>query len=151
MKKTIIIFILLSLIPIGIIGGGLYWAVNKKAIFEKYKPTKGIIVSLNEEKLFDNIYKDRNLSYPTIQYHDDKGESYTFELKTGSESYKEMLGQEVDLLYNPKNPEDVMVDSFMSKWLGPVVVCTVGLLILIILSIISCAVILKDLKDKTKQ
>jgi hypothetical protein len=80
MKKTIIIFILVSLIPMGITGGGLYWVVNKNARLEKYKHTKGIIIKLNEDKVFDYPYQKRNLYHPTIRYFDDNGESYTFNL-----------------------------------------------------------------------
>ena len=148
MKKTIIIFLLTSLIPMGIIGGGLYWALNKNATFEKYKHTKGIIIKLNEDKIFDYPYQKRNFFYPTIQYDDDKGESYEFKLKNGSESNLEMLGKEVDLLFNPNHPEDVIVDSFLSKWFGPVMVCTVGFFIWIIIIIVSVVVLLKEKKQE---
>jgi hypothetical protein len=133
MKKTIIIFLLVSLVPIGIIGSGLFLVVNKKATFGKYKHTKGVIIKINEEKLFDYPYRKRNFYYPTIQYYDDNGESYTFKLKNGSESYPEMIGKEIDLLFNPKKPEDVIIDTFWSKWVGPVIVCIIGLFILIVL------------------
>jgi hypothetical protein len=150
LKKTIIIYLLTSLIPIGIIGGGLYWVVNKNATFEKYKHTKGIIIKMNEDKVFDYPYRKRNFYYPTIQYYDDRGGSYTFKLKNGSESNLEMLGKEVDLLFNPKHPEDVIVGSFLSKWFGPLMVCTAGLFILIIVMIVSFGAILNEKKqDKT--
>ena len=142
-----IIFILVSLIPIGIIGGGLYWVADKRATFENYKPTKGIIIKMNKEKLFDYPYEKRNFYYPTIQYLDDKGESYTVKLKNGSESNLEMLGKEIDLLFNPKNPEDVIVDSFLPKWFGPVMVCILGLCILIIVIKVSVVPILNEMKQ----
>jgi hypothetical protein len=150
MKKTIISFILVSLIPMGIISGGLYWTVNRNAMFEKYKHTKGEIIKINEDKLFDYPYKVRNFYYPTIRYYDDNGESYTFELKKRSEPYPGEIGEEVDLLFNPMHPEDVVVDSFLSKWVGPVMVCTVGLFILIVVIIVSAVAILNAMKqDKT--
>jgi hypothetical protein len=148
MKKTIIIFLIVSLIPIGIIGGSLYSVIKKNVTFGKYKPTKGIIIKINEDKVFDYAYRKRNFYYPTIQYYDDKGESYTFKLKNGSESNLEMLGKEIDLLFNPKNPEDVIVDSFLSKWFGPVIVCAIGLFILIIVIIVGFVVVLKERKKE---
>ena len=151
MKKTIIISILVSLMPMVIIGGGLYWAFNKNATFAKYKHTKGIIIKLKEDKVFDYPYQKRNFSYPTIGYNYN-GESYTFNLKNGSENYGEMIGEEIDLLLNPNNPEDVIVDSFLSKWFGPMMVCTVGLFILIIEIIVSGVVILnKKKQEKNKK
>jgi hypothetical protein len=150
MKKIITIFILVSLMPMGIIGGGLYWAFNKNATFEKYKHTKGVIIKINEDKLFDYPYQKRNFYYPTIQYFDDNGESYTFNLKNESESYSDELGKKVDLLFNPRNPEDVIVDSFLSKWFGPVLVCTVGFFIWIIIIIVSVVVFLKEKKQEKK-
>jgi uncharacterized protein YxeA len=149
MKKTII-FILVSLIPIGIIGGGLYWAVNKNATFEKYKHTKGEIIKINEDKLFDYPFRKRNFYYPTIRYYDDNGENYTFELKKGPELYPGEIGEEVNLLFNPRHPEDAIVDSFLSKWFGPLMVCTVGLFVLIIVLIVSAVVLLKEKKQDKK-
>ena len=74
------------------------------------------------------------------------GESYTFNLKNGSEKYGGMVGEEIDLLLSPKNPEDVIEDSFLSNWFGPVMVCTVGIFILIIVIIISAVAIVKEMK-----
>jgi len=144
MKKTIIIFLLVSLVPIGIIGGGFYWAVNKNATFGKYKHTKGVIIKINEDKLFDYPYRERNFYYPTIRYYDDNGESYTFELKNGSESNPGEIGAEVDLLFNPGHPEDVIVDSFLSKWFGPVMVCSIGIFIFLVEIIVGAVVIVNE-------
>lgn len=146
MKKIIIISVLVSLMPMGIIGGGLYWAFNKNTTFEKYLHTKGIIINLNADKVFDYPYQKRNFYYPTIMYYYN-GESYTFNLKNGSENYGGMVGEKIDLLLNPNNPEDVIVDSFLSNWFGPVMVCTVGIFILIIVIIISAVAIVKEMKQ----
>jgi hypothetical protein len=57
----------------------------------------------------------KNFYYPTIQYYDDNGGVYTVELKNGSESYLGVINEEVDLFFNPKHTEDVIVDSLLSK------------------------------------
>ena len=75
------------------------------------------------------------------------GESYTFNLKNGSENHGGMVGEEIDLLLSPNNPEDVIEDSFLSNWFGPVMVCTVGIFILIIVIIISAVAIVKEMKQ----
>jgi len=85
--------------------------------------------------------------YPKVKYYDDNGEPYTFEFKIGSERYPGGMGEEIDLLFNTKHPEDVIVDSFLSKWLGPVIVCTVGLFILIIAIIVTAVSVLKERKQ----
>ena len=156
MKKTIAIFILVSLIAIGITGGGLSWMVNRYLRFEKYKPAKGEIIKIDKKRLYDypnNLYNDKNCYYSTIRYYDDNGESYTFQSKIGSERKLGEIGEEVDLLFNPKYPDDVIVDSFLSKWFGPVMVCVVGIFILIIEIIIFNAVVIvnknKQGKNKT--
>ena len=75
------------------------------------------------------------------------GESYTFNLKNGSENYGGMVGEEIDLLLNPNNPEDVIEDSFLSNWFGPVMFCTVGIFIFIIVIIISAVAIVREMKQ----
>lgn len=147
MKKTIIICLLVSLIPIGIIGGGLYWVVKKNERFEKYKKIKGEIVALNIKKT-DNYYDREGVYFPKIRYYDDNGEGHTFELKVGSKNPSEQIGEKVDLLVNSENPKDAVIDSFISKWFGPTIVCIVGFVILILVSIVSVVAILNEWKQQ---
>jgi len=51
-------------------------------------------------------------------------------------------------LFNPRNPEDVIVDSFLSKWWGPFIVCAIGLFILIIVIVVSAGAIFNEKKQK---
>ena len=134
-----------ALIPMSIIGGGLYWALNKNATLERYKHTKGEIIEINKKKLHEF---DKGYYYPKVRYYDDKGEPYTFEFKIGSERYPGGMGEEIDLLFNPSHPEDVIVDSFLSKWLGPVMVCAVGFLILILVIIVTAVSMLRKRKQE---
>jgi len=38
----------------------------------------------------------------------------------------EFLGQEIDILYDPENPHNAMINSFLDIWLGPILVIGFG-------------------------
>ena len=128
MKKIINIFVLLALIPMIIIGGGIYWAAQKHARFAKCQKVKGQIIALIKKKdMFDR--EQDVVYYPRIRYYAE-GREHEVELKTGSRHPLGKVGEKVDLLVNPENPQDIVVDSFMRKWLGPMTVCIIGFIIL---------------------
>jgi hypothetical protein len=142
------ISLIVALMPMGIIGGGLYWAVKKNAVFENYKHTQGKIIAINKKKLNDySLEAKKSQYYPLIEYYDENGVSHTYEYKIGSERYPDVIDKKVDLLFNPNHPNDVIVDSFLSKWIGPVVVCSLGLLILIILIIVTSINLINEKKQ----
>ena len=128
MKKVINVSVLVALIPMMVIGGGIYWAVKKNARFETYQKVKGQIIALTKKKeMFD---KDQNVVYyPRIRYYAG-GREHEAQLKTGSSHPLGRVGEKVDLLVNPENPQDIVVDSFMRKWFGPMTVCIIGFIIL---------------------
>ena len=133
MKKTTIIYGLVCLIPLAVICAGFSWAVKKHQRFVNSKHIKGQIIELKINRL-DQVLDKEQVYFPRIRYDDDNGVVHEFELKVGYGRPPWSVGQKIDLLVNPENPDDVVVDSFMYKWFGPAVVCTVGLILLALVS-----------------
>jgi len=150
MKKTIIICVLVLLIPMGIISGGIYWFAKRDARLTKYKKIKGEIIELNTKKDMYNPAHE-TAYYPKIMYYDDNDEVHEFELKVGSNPPLGRVGEKIKLLVNPENPEDVVIDSFMYKWFGPMLVCIIGFIIFTFVSIVSVTVILNQHKQRKSE
>jgi hypothetical protein len=69
--------------------------------------------------------------YPKIQFTDTLGRQLTVVLTQTTELPIPGLmfgpGQSVPILYDPHQPHNVQVDTFFSKWLGPILAGVVGL------------------------
>ena len=148
MKRIIIICALVSLIPIGIIGGGICWTVLRTVKFEKYKAIKGEIVELDTKKKGKFDVAGDVAYYPKIIYYDDNNEPHELVLKIGSNPPIGPKWSRIDLLVNPENPEDVVIDSYFYKWFGPTVILIIGFVLLAFVGIVSLTVIINKRKRK---
>ena len=148
MKKTFIICSLVCLIPMATIGGGIYWAVKNYVTYKTYKKTKGEILKLDNKR--ENKYDVAGAVsyYPKIVYSDDNNQVHVFESKIGSNPPIGRVGERLDILFNPENPKDVVIDSFFYKWFGPTVVSVVGLILLTVVGGISAVVIRNQYKQR---
>ena len=146
MKRIITIYVLLSFLPIGIIGCGIYWAAKKSAVYEKYVKVEGDVIELDKMKKDMSDGLGSVAYYPRIRYYDSKNEEHVFESRIGSNPPRLRVGERVDLLVNPKNPEDVVIDSFFHKWFGPTVVFIIGFITLILVIVASVRAIRSEYK-----
>lgn len=147
MKKIIVICALVSLIPIGIIGAGACWVVQKQARFETYKKVKGEIISLDTKREGKYDVVNDAAYYPKIGYADDHNEMHVIALKIGSNPPLGKVGERIDLLVNPQKPDDAVINSFMYKWFGPTVILIIGFLLLTVVSIVSAHLIIREQKQ----
>ena len=135
MRKSIIWSILAYLIPWGIIFAGVFWGGTRAEKLSQYRPVTGEVIELTKT-LKDPINRSPDdtlgspVYYPKILYYDDHNEPHTFQSKVGLNP-PPAIGEKVSLLVNPENPEEVIVNSFIYKWLGPFLVCIVGWVLLI--------------------
>lgn len=66
--------------------------------------------------------------YPIIRFRTVKGNEVVFTDREGSYPPKYEVGDVVDVLYNPENPQDAIINSWMSIWMGPLWFTMIGLL-----------------------
>lgn len=85
-------------------------------------------------KLIDyQSYESRNdngssttMYTPVFQY-EYKGQSYTHISTTSSSSREFQIDQMVNVLVDPENPHEILVDSFMGKWFLPLLLGIMGM------------------------
>lgn len=64
--------------------------------------------------------------YSPIFEYEYEGKKYTFESNSGSNVKAYDVGERIDILVNPENPADVLVNSFMEKWFVPALLGFLG-------------------------
>jgi len=67
-----------------------------------------------------------------VEFEDLNGRKRCVTMNTGSTSRPHPQGAQVDLLYNPDNPEEAQIESFLNQWLFPLAAIGVGGVLLII-------------------
>lgn len=92
---------------------------------------------LCDDEVIDNEYwssanpeNSRNIhgsSHPVVRFSTARGAKFVFTDKAGSYPPDYQVGEEVEVLYDPKNPEQAAIQRWMSIWMGPALFIAIGL------------------------
>ena len=66
---------------------------------------------------------------PIVTFHTNSGEKYTIEGHVDNTSILQNLckvGKEVEIVYNPNNPKDAIINTFGEIWFGPILFWLIG-------------------------
>ena len=66
--------------------------------------------------------------YSPIFEYEYEGKKYTYVSTSGSNVKEYEVDERIDIMVNPENPADVLVDSFMEKWFVPALLGFMGTL-----------------------
>lgn len=65
--------------------------------------------------------------YPVVSFTTAQGYLYIFTDGEGSDPPTYKVGEAVEVLYNPDDPRDATIHSWMSIWMGPLWITVIGL------------------------
>ncbi len=113
---------------IAMVGWG-YVNVKNKIDGTAFVKTEGTVLKMREVKSVE----DGNITWvPIITFTDRAGNEHTFESSVSSDPPAYKIGEKVPLLYPEGKPNDVFIDSFMEKWLTPILLGVGGLVLFIV-------------------
>ncbi|APB33072.1 hypothetical protein GlitD10_0758 [Gloeomargarita lithophora Alchichica-D10] len=81
--------------------------------------TTGEVIAL-ERRRSSNVY------YPVVKFVGSDGEPVRFEGQVGSTPPAFRVGQMVEVLYNPAQPQSARIRSFMELWFGATIFAGIG-------------------------
>ncbi len=119
-KLIALLVILCSLLPLGIAG---YWYQKTDAFLEKAVKTEAVVVDMDER-----TSENGTLYYPVFTFSDRQGQTHRVFSKSGSYPPSHEIGDTIAILYDPQDPGKTRFDSFVSLWLGPVILGVLGLI-----------------------
>ena len=103
-------------------GGIISWYQTSK-FFKRCEKIKAVVVSHHYQTSIDNEEKTIN-SFPIFQYnHPKTGIEYRVRSNVSEHLEK---GQEVEILYDPKNPENAKIADLSHSWMIPISVTFLG-------------------------
>ncbi len=108
---------------IALIGWG-YVTVKNKIDGTSFVKTEGTVLRMRE--IPSN--QDAGITWaPVIKFTDRAGTEHTFESTVSSDPPVYKTGDKVELLYPEGKPKDVFINSFMEKWMTPIMLGVAGI------------------------
>jgi hypothetical protein len=103
------------------------WFIVSNNQFEKRaKHVKGKVIDYSSYDSRDDDGDYTTMYSPVFEY-EFKGKTYTYTSSTGSSGKDYKIGERVEVLVDPENPEEVLVNSFIEKWLVALILGIMGL------------------------
>ncbi|AFY46803.1 Protein of unknown function (DUF3592) [Nostoc sp. PCC 7524] len=95
--------------------------------------TQGTVIDLIRRSSSSSSSSSKSyLYYPVVRFTPSSGDPITFEVNSGSSSPEFTKDQQVEVLYNPQNPDSAMINTWSNLWLLPVVFIAMGSLFIVI-------------------
>jgi hypothetical protein len=116
MDKSTFLFGLLFALAGGLATSfGIKSAIDTKSFLATATPAQGTVIDLNKRS---STTKNRTTYtfYPVVKFTTKLGEPTTFESNAGSNPPSFTKGQQVEVLYDPKNPKSAMINTWFDIW-----------------------------------
>jgi hypothetical protein len=97
----------------GVYAGYISWKLEKEGV-----TTTGTVVRLEESSSAESgccVYS------PVIEFIASNDQTYSFEGDTASDPPAYDVGEKVDVLYDPKDPETAQINKWFERWLMPII------------------------------
>jgi len=102
------------LIGIGLFGGGIYSYLSTGDFIAQAASAAGVVIGLEREQDADG----NDTYYPRVQF-EAKGRSYQFRGQVGSGYGTFKVGEQVEVFYDPADPDHARINSFVQLWFFP--------------------------------
>ncbi|NPV02638.1 MAG: DUF3592 domain-containing protein [Brevinematales bacterium] len=121
-----IILLATAFIGVIIITVGVFEIANTASLVAQCRPAEGVVAGNDYRAL-----PEGGASYcPIVRVHIPGGEEFRFTDPVGTYPEEYHPGDKVAVLYNPSDPANSRIDSWVRLWLGQTVVTVVGVLVI---------------------
>jgi hypothetical protein len=113
--SSVLVVPLFLLVGLGLCVGGGYWGWITYSFMQTASRAPGTVVEVTQyrDSEGDNVYS------PVVEYTLPSGRTVRFEEDLRSSPPSHRVGDEVEVLYNPENPEEARINSVFNVWFGP--------------------------------
>jgi len=128
-KATKIVTVLFTLIGVAMLIGGVFMFNRTRRFTQRSVATTGTVVELLLESRSSTSAGRRTVGhsyYPLIRFKTKSGQVVEFKSSFGSNPPSYVVGARVPILYDPDNPHRAEINSFMSLWMGVIILLALG-------------------------
>lgn len=107
-----IFYYLPAILGVIFIAVGTYHGCKFRGLTRRCKTAAvGTLLGFQEKKM-----KSGTLYYPVVRFKTKDGETYQARYEFGDSEWDCQAGDELDLRYNPENPQEIYLDHEQNKW-----------------------------------
>jgi len=143
MKAFSIFNYVFSIIGACLLAGAIYLYIDKQAFLEKAETAQGTVIEMIPKRS-----KDSTTYSPVVSFTTKSGQQITYTSSTSSNPPSYDVGENVQIFYDPANPNDAEINGFFSLWLGVIILGFIGIVFFLIGSL---GVLFRYLKNKKAQ
>lgn len=127
-RLILLIGSIFSLVGIGLIIGACVAYVQQREFLRQSLPGVGTVVDHEERRSRDSKTGRVSVSYaPVVEFKTSNGVIHRFTSSVSSNPPDQQVGETVNVVYSPQNPEKAEVNNFISLWIGPVICGGLGI------------------------
>jgi uncharacterized protein DUF3592 len=129
----------LILLNVMVLGGGLKVLLDGRRFLATAAEARGVVVDVAKVREYDSdVGREVTRSYPVVEFVTAREQVVRYQPPVGSNPPDYRIGGPLRVLYDPANPQHVVLDTWDELWKEGVVIVSVGL----VLTVISVAVYL---------
>ncbi len=113
-KRAPVFIALFGLIAMGLLGGSYYTGMNMMDRLQNSERATGEVIRIRSE--YSSSSEGSSYTYYSVVGFIDMGRKVEFEDNVGASHAMHDVGQEVDVLYYPDDPEDAIIDRGIFNW-----------------------------------
>jgi heme/copper-type cytochrome/quinol oxidase subunit 2 len=100
--------------------------VSTSQFVRKSAIATGTVVALEERTDSDDRTSYHPVYYPVVEFKIAENDTFRFESSFGSNPPSYRIGEKVEVLYDPASPGNAKIKSFLSLWVGVVILGILG-------------------------
>jgi hypothetical protein len=113
---------LFALMGLGLLVASVFIYLNTRSFINSSARAKGTVIAHAQSRSSDG-----GLTYaPVISFRTPDGQTVEFKSQTSSNNPSPALGESVEVLYNPRNPQEAEINSFTSLWILTIILSALG-------------------------
>ena len=105
----------------------VYLAISNYQFSQRAILTKAKVIDYETYQSRDDNGRSTTMYTPTFQYRF-KGKTYTYKSTTSSNTQDYEIDETVDVLVDPEEPQEILIDTFWAKWFLPTLLGFMGLM-----------------------
>jgi tetratricopeptide (TPR) repeat protein len=112
---------LVILIGLSLLSVSLFLFLRQKLFLGRARLTSGEVIGINQR-----ASRHGPLRYPVVRFQTPFGQAVEFEATVGTSFQAYRVGQRIQVVYDPENPQKASIRSFAQQWLGCLIVGLIG-------------------------
>jgi uncharacterized protein DUF3592 len=124
----------LILLNVMMLGGGLKVLLDGQRFLATAAEARGVVVEIAKVREYDSdVGREVTRSYPVVEFITAREQVVRYQPPIGSNPPDYRIGGPLSVLYDPANPEHVVLDTWDELWKAGVVIIAVGLVLTVII------------------